>query len=284
MFIVKNNLGDDFLNRPEIGKSVKTGKYTTNYLEQGEGYPLIFIHGSGPGVSAYANWRLVLPQIAEIAHCYALDMIGFGYTDKPTDVKYGMDLWTKQIVDFMDELNIEKADFVGNSFGGSLALSMAINHPNRVRKLIMMGPMGIDFNLTYGLNEVWGYKPSKENMLKLIQIFCYNQDFATEELADTRFRASTEDGFQEAFSSMFPEPRQNSIDDLSFTEEVVKKIKNDTLIVHGREDKVIPVDNSFRLIRLIENAELHVFGHCGHWTQIERADDFSSLVKYFISK
>lgn len=272
------------MSRPEIGKSVITGKYTTNYLESGKGFPLIFIHGSGPGVSAYANWRLVLPQIAEVAHCYAIDMIGFGYTDKPTDIDYGMDVWTKQIVDFMDALNIEQADFVGNSFGGSLALSMAINHPERVRKLIMMGPMGVDFNLTYGLNEVWGYSPSKENMLKLLKIFCYNQEYATEELADTRFNASTEVGFQEAFSSMFPEPRQRSVDNMSFPDEKIKNVKNDTLIVHGREDKVIPVSNAYKLIDLMDNAELHVFGHCGHWTQIERADDFSSLVKYFLNK
>ncbi|QQK07597.1 alpha/beta fold hydrolase [Miniphocaeibacter halophilus] len=272
------------MTRPEIGKSVITGKYKTNYLESGKGYPLIFIHGSGPGVSAYANWRLVLPKVAEKAHCYAMDMLGFGYSDKPTDVKYGMKIWTQQIVDFMDALNIEKADFVGNSFGGSLALSMALKYPERVRKLIMMGPMGVEFDISYGLNEVWGYKPSKENMLKLIQLFCYNQEYATEELAEVRFKASTEPGFQEAFSSMFPEPRQNSVDDMSFTDEEIKTVKNQTMIVHGREDKVIPVDNAFRLIKLIENAELHVFGHCGHWTQIERADDFSELVKYFISK
>lgn len=272
------------MSRPEIGKNVVTGDFKTNYLEVGKGFPLIFIHGSGPGVSAYANWRLVLPKLAEVAHCYALDMIGFGYSDKPTDVKYGMELWTKQIVDFMDALKIEKANFVGNSFGGSLALSMAINYPEKVNKLIMMGPMGVEFDISYGLNEVWGYKPSKENMLKLIQLFCYNQEYATEELAETRFRASTEEGFQEAFSSMFPEPRQGSVDDLAFTDEEIKKVKNDTLIVHGREDKVIPVDNSFRLIKLIDNAELHVFGHCGHWTQIERADDFANQVKYFIGK
>ena len=90
------------MSRPEIQNSVQTGEFTTNYLEQGEGFPLIFIHGSGPGVSAYANWRLVLPKVAEVAHCYAPDMIGFGYSSNPTDVKYNKALWTKQIVDFID--------------------------------------------------------------------------------------------------------------------------------------------------------------------------------------
>lgn len=272
------------MTRPEIGKSVQTGNFTTNYLEQGEGFPLIFIHGSGPGVSAYANWRLVLPQVAEVAHCYAPDMIGFGYSTKPTDVDYGRELWTKQIIDFMDALGIEQADFVKNSFGGSLALSVVVNHPERVRNIIMMGPMGVEFDISYGLNEVWGYQPSPENMMKMIDLFTFNKKFANEELANVRYQASIEPGFQEAFSSMFPEPRQRSVDDLSFPDEVIKKVENRTLIVHGREDKVIPVENSFRLIRLIPNAELHIFGGCGHWTQIEKADEFAALVKNFISK
>lgn len=272
------------MSRPEIQNSVQTGEFTTNYLEQGEGFPLIFIHGSGPGVSAYANWRLVLPKVAEVAHCYAPDMIGFGYSSKPTDVKYGKALWTKQIVDFMDAVGIEQADFVGNSFGGSLALSMVINHPERVRKLVMMGPMGCEFDISYGLNAVWGYQPSPENMFKMIDLFTYNKQFATKELANVRYEASIEPGFQEAFSTMFPEPRQNSVDDLSFTDEEIKKVENETLIVHGREDKVIPVSNSYKLINLLDNAELHVFGHCGHWTQIEKADEFAALVKNFITR
>lgn len=272
------------MSRPEIQNNVQTGEFKTNYLEQGEGFPLIFIHGSGPGVSAYANWRLVLPQVAEVAHCYAPDMIGFGYSSKPTDVKYGRELWTKQIIDFMDALGIEQADFVGNSFGGSLALSVVINYPERVRKIIMMGPMGVEFNISYGLNEVWGYKPSPENMFNMIDLFTYNKKYATKELANVRYEASIEPGFQEAFSSMFPYPRQSSVDDLSFSDDEIKKVKNKALIVHGREDLVIPIENSYRLINLLENSELHVFGGCGHWTQIEKADEFSALVKNFVTR
>lgn len=272
------------MSRPEIQNSVQTGEFTTNYLEQGEGFPLIFIHGSGPGVSAYTNWRLVLSNVSEVAHCYAPDMVGFGYSSKPTDVKYGRELWTKQIIDFMDALGIEQADFVGNSFGGSLALSVVINHPERVRKIVMMGSMGVEWDISYGLNEVWGYQPSPENMLSMLDLFTYNKKYANEELANVRYQASIEPGFQEAFSSIFPDPRQRSVDDLSFPDEVIKTVKNNALIVHGREDLVIPISNSYRLINLLENAELHVFGGCGHWTQIEKAEEFSDLVKNFITR
>lgn len=274
------------MTRPEIQKNVKTGKFDTNYLEQGKGYPLIFIHGSGPGVSAYANWRLVLPQIAEVAHCYAPDMIGFGYSSKPTgdEVAYGRELWTQQIVDFMDALGIEKADFLGNSFGGSLAISMVLNHPERVRKVITMGAMGPDGEIPEGLDKVWGYEPSPENMMKMINLFTYNKKYATQELANIRYQASVEPGFHEAFGSMFPAPRQPSFEDLSFKDEEIATIKNQALIVHGREDQVIPVSNSYRLINLLENAELHVFGGCGHWTQIEKSNEFAALVKDFLTR
>lgn len=276
------------MSRPEIGKSVKTGKFTTNYLEVGEqhkGVPLLFIHGSGPGVSGYANWRLVLPKVAETTHAYAMDMIGFGFSDKPTgeEVEYGIELWTQQIKDFIDALGLEKVNIVGNSFGASLGLSMAINYPDRLNKLILMGPMGVETNIPYGLNEVWGYKGTKEHMAELVDLFTYDKKFANDELIQTRYEASMEPGFHEAFSSMFPYPRQRSVDNLSFSDEILKSVKHKTLIVHGREDKVVPVENSYRLINLIEFADLHIFGGCGHWTQIEKSNEFSTLVKNFIA-
>ncbi|MBG9986134.1 alpha/beta fold hydrolase [Facklamia sp. DSM 111018] len=275
--------------RPEIGKSVKTGQFTTNYLEVGEnigGIPLLFVHGSGPGVSAYANWRLILPLVEEINHAYAMDMVGFGFSDKPTgdEVNYGRELWTQQIIDFMDALNLEQVNLVGNSFGGSLGLSVALNYPDRINKLIMMGPMGVESQIPFGLNEVWGYKGTEEHMAQLIDLFTYNKKFASEDLIKTRYEASLEPGFHEAFSTMFPEPRQQSVDDLSFPDEEIRKIPHKTLIVHGREDQVVPVTNSYRLINLIEDAELHIFGGCGHWTQIEKSQEFAHLVNNFVAE
>ncbi|MFL2129240.1 MAG: alpha/beta fold hydrolase [Ruoffia tabacinasalis] len=277
------------MSRPEIGKSVKTGEFTTNYLEVGEnngGVPLVFIHGSGPGVSAYANWRLVLPEVGVDNHAYALDMVGFGYSDKPTgdEVDFGIELWTQQILDFLDALDIEKANLVGNSFGGSLAISVALKAPDRVNKIITMGAMGVEMDMPYGLNEVWGYKGTREHMAELIDLFAYDKKFATEELITVRHEASQEPGFHEAFSSMFPHPRQSSADNLSFPDEEIKKIKHKTLLVHGREDKVVPVENSYRLINLLENSDLHIFGKCGHWVQIEKSLEFSALVNDFVKE
>jgi len=277
------------MSRPEIGKSVETGKFTTNYLEVGEdhaGTPLLFIHGSGPGVSAYANWRLILPKVAEEVHAYAMDMVSFGYSDKPTgdEVDYGLDLWTQQIIDFIDALDEEKVIIVGNSFGGSLAFSVALEAPEKIEKIITMGAMGVKADLPYGLDQVWGYEGTEEHMAELVDLFTYDKSFADPELIRTRYEASLEPGFHEAFSSMFPHPRQSSQDDLSFTDETLKTIEHKTLLVHGREDRVVPVENSERLIHLLPNSDLHIFGGCGHWTQIEKSDEFSDLVKDFIKQ
>lgn len=270
--------------RPEIANAIQTGSFNTNYHDVGEGYPLVLLHGSGPGVSAYANWNKLFPLLSKNRRMIAPDMVGFGYTDRPEGIKYGMNAWVQQTIDLFDALKIEKADLVGNSFGGALALAMAAKYPERIRKLVLMGAMGVNFPITYGLDRVWGYEPSIENMKELLDIFAYSRALVTDELAKLRYETSIQPGFQESFGSMFPAPRQNSVVAMANNEVYLRTVKQPTLIVHGREDRVIPIETSLKLIQLLENAELHVFGKCGHWTQIERTEDFANIVEIFLSK
>ncbi len=272
------------MTRPEIANRIKTGDYYTNYHDVGEGFPLILAHGSGPGVSAWANWRLVIPILSKSRRVLAPDFVGFGFTDRPEGLALRMKTWVKQLIDFMDALGIEQVDIVGNSFGGGLAINMAVDYPERIRKIVLMGSMGIDFPITKGLDDVWGYTPSVENMKHMIGTFVYNSAIATDDLAKMRYEASIEPGFQESFSSMFPAPRQQWVESMARSEEEIKGINKPTLIVHGREDQVIPVENSYRLINLIDNAQLHIFGHCGHWTQIEHAAEFAQIVNVFLDE
>ena len=105
--------------RPEIGASAIANGIRTNYLEDGSGdQTSLLIHGSGPGVTSYANWRLVIPALAENFQVIAPDMVGFGYSDRPEGIEYSLDTWADQTVGLMDTLGIEKANLVGNSFGG----------------------------------------------------------------------------------------------------------------------------------------------------------------------
>ena len=224
----------------------------------------------------------MLAPLAQRMRVIAPDMAGFGFTERRVDLRYDMDTWVAQALGLMDALGIEQADVVGNSFGGALALALAIRHPQRVRRLVLMGSVGVPFEITAGLDAVWGYTPSFENMRRIMDYFAWDRSLVNDELAELRYRASIRPGFQESFASMFPAPRQRWVDALASREEDIRALPHETLIVHGREDQVIPLQTSETLLRWIERAQLHVFGRCGHWTQIEHSTRFVRLVGDFL--
>ncbi|MEX8494567.1 alpha/beta fold hydrolase [Sphaerotilus sp.] len=274
---------------PELGRRVHTGTFDTNVHDLGTATaagqpPVLFIHGSGPGVSAWANWRLVMPTLAQTRRVLAPDMVGFGYTDRPDGTAYVMDTWVQQALDLLDALDVPQVDLVGNSFGGALALALTIRAPERVRRLVLMGAVGVPFAITPGLDAVWGYTPSFEAMRGLLDIFAFNRALVTDELAALRYQASIRPGFQESFSAMFPAPRQRWVDAMVSPEAAIRALPHETLVLHGREDQVIPLSNSLRLADWIPNSQLHVFGHCGHWTQIEHSARFAQLVASFLAE
>jgi len=268
---------------PEIGATADANGIKTNYLEAGKGDPVVLIHGSGPGVTSYANWRLVIPALAENFRVIAPDMVGFGFSERPANIEYGVQTWADQVVGLMDTLELAKVHLVGNSFGGAIALRIATQHPDRVGRLVLMGSMGVPFPITDGLERVWGYEPSFENMRKVLDVFAYSRDLVNDELAEVRYRGSIQPGFQESFSAMFPAPRQRWVEAMCTPEDDIRRLPHRTLIVHGREDQVIPVQTSLRLEELIDNADLSVFSHCGHWSMIERTRDFNRSVSQFFS-
>ena len=275
-------------SNPEIGRCVRTGAFDSNVHDLGQGAPVTLLHGSGPGVSAWANWRLLLPVLAGTRRVLAPDLRGFGYTERPANpadgAAYQLDHWVQQVIDLLDALEIGQTDLVGNSFGGALALATAIRHPQRVRRLVLMGSVGVPFTLTPGLDAVWGYTPSIASMLSLLDVFAYDRALVTDELAALRYQASIRPGFQEAFAAMFPAPRQRWVAAMESREQDIRQLPHATLIVHGREDKVIPLANSVTLSEWIQRAQLHVFGQCGHWTQIEHAARFAQLVENFLAE
>lgn len=267
---------------PEIGQTLTAAGIATNLHDLGSGFPVLLIHGSGPGVSAYANWRLVMPELAKQARVIAPDMVGFGFTERRAGQAYNMDVWVAQAIGVLDALGIEQADLVGNSFGGALVLALTIRHPQRVRRLVLMGSVGVPFNLTEGLDRVWGYEPSLVNMRELLDWFAYDRGLVNDDLARLRYEASIRPGFQESFAAMFPAPRQRWVDAMASAEADIRAIAHQTLVIHGREDRVIPLSNSLTLADWIVRAQLHVFGQCGHWTQIEHAGRFARLVGDFL--
>lgn len=111
-------------------------------------------------------------------------LVGFGFTDRPGDVSYGLQTWADQVVALMDALGLQSASLVGNSFGGSIALRIATQHPKRVDKLVLMGSMGLEFPLTEGegLDRVWGYTPSFENMRRVLDVFAHSRELVNGDL------------------------------------------------------------------------------------------------------
>jgi 2-hydroxymuconate-semialdehyde hydrolase len=269
---------------PEVANGIRTGAFETNYHDVGSGEPVLFLHGSGPGVSAWANWRLPIERLKGDIRIIAPDLVGFGYTVPPADVEYGRETWLRQIVDLLDALGLDRVGVVGNSFGGSMALALAVHHPERVDRIVLMGAVGVPFEITEGLDAVWGYEPSEETMGRLMrETFAHDPALVTDELVRSRYEASIRPGAQEQFSAMFPAPRQRWVDSMAFSENEIRALTHPALVVHGRDDRVIPLSNSLTLLEWIDDSRLHVFGRCGHWTQIEHADAFASLVRDFLT-
>jgi len=185
---------------------------------------------------------------------------------------------------FLDAHEIDRVAVVGNSLGGRIALQMATDHPDRISRMVLMGAPGVGMVPTDGLKALRAYQPSREAMRDLLRnYFAVDPELITDELVETRYAASIADGAHETYRAMFFDPKHAG-SQLGITEDEVRAIATPTLLVHGREDKVVPLSVSITMLDLLPNADLHVFSRCGHWTQIERGAEFSALVSDFLSR
>ena len=265
-------------------RTINAGGIETSYLEAGSGEPVVMLHGSGPGVSALANWQHNIGALSQRFHVLAPDIVGFGATERPDDIVYSLRAWTDHVWAFLDARGVQKTSIVGNSLGGRIALQMATDRPDRIAKMVLMGAPGVGMTLTDGLVALRGYEPSYDAMRDLLRnYFAVDPAMITDELVEIRYQASIADGAYEAYRAMFFDPRHAG-SELGITEEQVRAITTPTLLVHGREDQVVPVQVSVTMLGLLPNADLHVFSRCGHWTQIERADEFSALVTDYLAR
>jgi 2-hydroxymuconate-semialdehyde hydrolase len=248
--------------------------------------PVLLLHGSGPGVTAWANWRPVLPAlVAAGRRVLAPDQLGFGGTATGQDRQYGRAAWTAHALALLDELGVREVDVVGNSMGGAVALSLACARPAAVRRIVLMGAMGIGMVLPPGLDTVWGYTPSVEGMRELIRLFAFDQSIAETDLVALRYQASLQPTVRASWEAMFPSPRQRWVDDLALSETELASVRQPVLLVHGRDDQVVPMHStSLPLFDALADVRLHVFSNCGHWTMIEHTVEFNDLVERFLSR
>lgn len=269
---------------------VGAGLYTdvrgvrTHYHDAGTGDPVIMLHGSGPGVSAWANWRLNLPVLAQRFRVLAPDIVGFGRTERPDEVRYSLRSWTDHVWDFADAMGLERFSLVGNSLGGRISLEMAAERPERIARMVLMGSPGVGMTITEGLKALRAYEPSHDNMRTLLKTnFAVDPDLITEDLVRDRYEASAAPGAHEAYTAMFNDPKHAG-GELGITSDQVRATTPPALLVHGREDRVVPAEVSWAMVNLLPDADLHVFARCGHWTQIERADEFNAVVGDYLGR
>lgn len=268
-----------------VGKTLLAAGHQTNYHEAGEGAPLFLLHGSGPGVSGWTNWANTMPAFSDKWRVIVPDIAGFGFTEFKEGTKYDIKLWVHHLIGIMDELGIEKASFVGNSFGGALAIGLAVFAPERVDKLVLLGTPAGEFEQTPGLRGAWVYEPSLENMRALMEKFPYDKSLITDEMVESRYKASAREGAQEALRKLIPKPAEDGPTIVrGFPVSALEKIQAPTLVVHGREDGVVPPECGILIANSVPNADLHLFGRCGHWVQSEQSRRFVALVRDFLSE
>ena len=249
------------------------------------------LHGGGPGASAWSNFGRALPHFAASFRTLLVDQPGFGGSDKPPVVGNYYRHSADYVVKLLDELGIDRVHLLGNSLGGGTAMRLALSYPDRVGRLILMGPGGLSLNLfhadpTEGVQRLmdFGADPTPEPLRAFISTMVVNQELVTDELVEERFADATAPGAQDAMRSMgmsFWNP-ETAEDGMLWRE--AHKLRKHTLLTWGREDRVNPLDGAMVALKLIPKAQLHVFPNCGHWAQIEAAEEFAEISTAFLAR
>lgn len=252
---------------------------------------VIMLHGGGPGASAWSNFGKNLPVFAKSYRTILVDQPGFGRSDKPTDHPQYFTHSASAVVDLMDTLGIEKAHLVGNSLGGGAAVRLALDHPDRAGRLVLMGPGGLSVNVfapdpTEGVKNLARFAappgPTKEKLEAFLRVMVYDQSLITEELLQERFAAASTPESIAAMAAMGASfSRPDSYEQGMLWREA-HRLRQRVLLIWGREDRVNPLDGALVALKTIPRAQLHVFGRCGHWAQLEKFDEFNRLAIDFL--
>jgi 2-hydroxy-6-oxonona-2,4-dienedioate hydrolase len=268
---------------------IDTKDYRIQVNDAGSGHPIFMIHGTGPGATGWSNFAPNIKALSAKYRCIGVTMPGWGESS-PQTVETGRDQ-VEAMRQLMDTLGIERAAYVGNSMGGGISLRVLGKYPERVSHLITMGSSapGLNIMAPGGLSEgiqilLETYaNPSPENFKRVVRVMCYDSTFATDELAEQRSKAAWE----------FPEHNRNWLDllkagvqDQAGFVAMVPALQQATvpaLVIHGRDDRTVHYESSLRIVSIIPNSRMVLFNHCGHWAQLEHADEFNRLVDDFIT-
>ncbi|HSA39044.1 MAG TPA: alpha/beta hydrolase, partial [Mycobacterium sp.] len=244
-------------------REVSTPAGVLRYHEAGDGPPLLLLHGSGPGVTGWRNYRGNLGFFAEHFRCLVLEFPGFGVSDDFG----GHPLLDAQraVAEFTDTLGLDRVDIIGNSMGGGVGISFAINNPERVGKLVTIGGIGTNIfspgpSEGIRLLQEFTENPTRERLIEWLHAMVYDPALVTEELIEERWALASDPAALEsarrmygkaAFAAMMAMMRRA---DVPMPWAVMHKLTVPTLLTWGRDDRVSPLDMALIPMRTISNA------------------------------
>jgi len=270
-------------------KTIEAGGIELCYHDVGSGYPVIMLHGGGPGASGWSNYNRNVDALAAQFRLLIVDMPGYGKSAKPdmSDDPFGHR--ANVFIEFSDALGLDKPHLIGNSLGGAVALRMALEAPAKMGKVVLMGPGGgfspHQLAPTQGLLELLLYyadgKPTRERLVSFLRHLVFDASTLTDDLIDERYKASVEPDVLACPPLVIPKGPVHGID--LWRDPRLQTLPNEVLVIWGAEDKVNPADGALLFQRLIPRCDTYIFSKCGHWAQWEYADKFNGIVSVYLS-
>jgi 4,5:9,10-diseco-3-hydroxy-5,9,17-trioxoandrosta-1(10),2-diene-4-oate hydrolase len=279
------------------GRYAEAGGMRLHYHEAGPGdgqrgaTPVVMLHGGGPGASAWSNFGTNLPVFAERFRTLLVDQPGFGKSARPPVTGGYFTFSANALAALLTGLGIERVHLIGNSLGGGTAVRFALEYPERAGRLVLMGPGGLSLNLfapdpTEGVKRLMEFSappgPSREKLEAFLRTLVFDQRLVTDELIDERFAAASDPGALAAMAAMGASFLSPAHAEEAFLWREAYRLRQRVLVVWGREDRVNPLDGALVALKTIRRCQLHVFGGCGHWAQLEKFDEFNRLVISFL--
>ena len=267
---------------PFTSKYVVANGIRTHYLEEGSGEPVILLHGGGAGADGYSNWHSTIPLLAKHFRVLALDMLGFGKNEKPDETKftYSQSARNDHLVGFIEALGLTGVTLVGNSMGGATSIGATVKRPDLIRKLVLMGSAGITRHLPDSLKPILQYDYTREGMVRLMRTLC-NDDFRiNDEMVNYRMAMAAEPDTRRAYTATMGWVRQQG--GLFYDLDFIRQVKIPTLIVNGKDDKVVKLSDAIEFLSVIARSWAYFIPECGHWAMLEHPNEFASATYNFI--
>jgi pimeloyl-ACP methyl ester carboxylesterase len=278
-------------DRQPEDRFIKVGNINTRYWAAGEqGSAVVLVHGLGGFIE---NWAYNINALAERHRVYAMDLMGFGRSDK-TPLIRDINVLVKFINDFMETMRIEKASLVGNSLGGGLVLQFALDYPAKVEKLVLVDNAGMgrdvisDFKVCSipVLGELLT-RPSLKGTARLWKEIVCDPVIITPELVNLTYGIISQPGAKKALLAALRSGINLGGQRANLVNSVLNRLSAltaPTLVVWGKKDRIIPVAHAQIAVNKVPGARLEIFERCGHMPQLEQPEKFNKLVLDFLSK